>query len=65
MPGWGSWIGEGISKNRKQSKKSHLVTVEKGIRPDARKDAKLDRVIINEKHIKKVNLPFLMKFLLS
>jgi U3 small nucleolar RNA-associated protein 14 len=63
--GWGSWTGEGISKNRNHSKKPRLVTVEKGIRPDARKDAKLDRVIINEKRVKKVNAMFLMKLFLS
>lgn len=54
LPGWGSWTGAGIS--RKQERRNHgkvLVKVD-GIPKGNRRDAKLDRVIINEKRIKKV-----------
>ncbi|KAK2758169.1 hypothetical protein FQN54_004013 [Arachnomyces sp. PD_36] len=52
LPGWGSWTGEGVSKKQKKQEKRFLTTVE-GIKADKRKDAKLDRVIINEKRVKK------------
>lgn len=54
LPGWGSWTGAGIS--RKQERRNHgkvLVKVD-GIPKGNRQDAKLDRVIINEKRIRKV-----------
>jgi len=55
LPGWGSWTGAGISK--KQQRRSHsrqTTSTIKGVDPHKRKDAKLDRVIINEKRSKKV-----------
>lgn len=54
LPGWGSWTGAGIS--RKQDRRNHgkvLIRVD-GIPKENRQDAKLDRVIINEKRIRKV-----------
>lgn len=54
LPGWGSWTGAGIS--RKQERRNHgkvLVKVD-GIPKGNRQDAKLDRVIITEKRIRKV-----------
>lgn len=58
LPGWGSWTGEGISKNqkKKQKQKRDLTRVE-GVKPEDRKDAKLSRVIINEKRVRKVRDP--------
>lgn len=53
LPGWGSWAGEGVSKKQQKKQKRQLTTVE-GVKPDKRKDAKLSRVIINEKRVKKV-----------
>lgn len=53
LPGWGSWTGDGVSRKEKQRQKRVLTKVE-GIKPEKRKDAKLSRVIINEKRIKKV-----------
>jgi U3 small nucleolar RNA-associated protein 14 len=53
LPGWGSWTGDGVSRKEKQRQKRILTKVE-GIKPEKRKDAKLSRVIINEKRIKKV-----------
>lgn len=57
LPGWGNWTGEGISKKQKkrQNQKRFTTTVE-GVKPEERKDAKLSRVIINEKRLKKVSI---------
>ncbi|KAL6066780.1 Small-subunit processome, Utp14 [Balamuthia mandrillaris] len=62
LPGWGSWAGEGVRQrnNRKkkaQKKKAPRVQQPKGNINDSkpqRKDAKLQRVIINEKRDRKV-----------
>lgn len=53
LPGWGSWTGDGVSKKQQKRQKRFLNTVE-GVKPEERKDAKLQRVIINEKRQKKV-----------
>lgn len=55
LPGWGSWTGEGISKKQQKRQKRFLTTIE-GVKPENRKDAKLSRVIINEKRVKKVKI---------
>lgn len=52
LPGWGTWTGEGLDVSRWPRKK-FLRTV-KGISKDSRKDAKMAKVIINEKRVKKV-----------
>ncbi|KAJ5246041.1 hypothetical protein N7468_001024 [Penicillium chermesinum] len=52
LDGWGSWTGEGVSKKSQKNKKRFLTTVE-GVKPEQRKDAKLSRVIINQKRVKK------------
>ncbi|KAL3463429.1 Utp14 protein-domain-containing protein [Aspergillus heterothallicus] len=54
LPGWGNWTGDGVSKKQKKRQKRVLTTIE-GVKPEQRKDAKLSRVIINEKRIKKNN----------
>lgn len=55
LPGWGSWTGAGISKKEQRSANSQKTTTTiKGVDPSKRKDAKLERVIISEKRIKKV-----------
>lgn len=53
LPGWGSWTGTGISKREQKKAKGRFLTTVKGVAPEARKDARLDRVIVNEKRIKK------------
>jgi U3 small nucleolar RNA-associated protein 14 len=53
LPGWGSWGGAGISKKKQKQNKDRFSTTIKGVAPEQRKDAKLDRVIINEKRVKK------------
>ncbi|KAG8169750.1 hypothetical protein KVR01_000495 [Diaporthe batatas] len=53
MPGWGSWAGEGISKRALKRAKGKVMTKKEGIKRKDRKDAKMDRVIINEKRNRK------------
>lgn len=54
MPGWGSWTGEGISKRAQKRNKGKVLTKKDGIKKKDRKDAKLEKVIINEKRNRKV-----------
>lgn len=54
LPGWGSWVGEGVSAKEKKRHQGRFLTKVEGIKKKDRKDAKLDKVIINEKRIKKV-----------
>lgn len=61
LPGWGSWGGAGVKKNKNKKK---ILKVTKGIDADKRKDAKLAHVIINEKLNKKVHIQLLLLFLL-
>lgn len=56
MPGWGSWAGEGISKRALKRNKGKVMTKKEGIKRKDRKDAKLERVIINEKRNRKVSI---------
>lgn len=54
MPGWGSWTGDGISKRAQKRNKGKVTTTKKaGIKKKDRKDAKLDKVILNEKRNRK------------
>ena len=53
LPGWGSWVGEGISAKERNRQKGRFVEKEVGIKASDRRDANLDRVIMNEKRIKK------------
>ncbi len=53
LPGWGNWIGEGVSKKMQKRNKGRLLKKEEGIPQARRKDAKLERVVINEKRVKK------------
>ena len=54
LPGWGNWTGAGLSKKEQKRNKGRFMTKVEGIKEDKRQDAKLDRVIINEKRVKKV-----------
>ncbi|KAL2433675.1 hypothetical protein ABEF95_008555 [Exophiala dermatitidis] len=53
LPGWGSWTGEGVSKKAQKRAKGRFLTTIKGVSEEKRQDAKLERVIINEKRVKK------------
>jgi U3 small nucleolar RNA-associated protein 14 len=55
LPGWGSWTGDGVSKREKARNKGRFLTKTEGIKEHNRKDAKLERVIINEKRVKKAS----------
>ncbi|CAN8097967.1 unnamed protein product [Discula destructiva] len=50
MPGWGSWAGEGMSKRAAKRNKGKVTTTKKdGVKKKDRQDARLSKVIINEK----------------
>ncbi|CAG8956144.1 hypothetical protein HYFRA_00012061 [Hymenoscyphus fraxineus] len=53
LPGWGSWTGDGVSKREKARNKGRFLTKVEGVKAANRKDSKLERVIINEKRVKK------------
>lgn len=53
LPGWGSWTGAGIGKKAERRNKGKVLTKVPGVAAEKRQDAKLDRVIINEKRVKK------------
>ena len=53
LPGWGNWTGAGISKKQQKRDKGRFLTTIKGIAPEKRQDSKLDRVVINERRVKK------------
>lgn len=59
LPGWGSWVGEGVSSREQKRHQGRFLTKVEGIKKKNRKDAKLDKVIINEKRVKKVKIPSL------
>ncbi|KAI8631084.1 Utp14 protein-domain-containing protein [Xylariaceae sp. FL1651] len=51
LPGWGSWVGEGVSNRQKNQRR--FFTKKEGVKPEDRKDAKKSNVIISEKRVKK------------
>lgn len=59
MPGWGSWAGAGLSKSAKKTAARarhnplHKTKLPGGVKQDARKDRKLDNVIVSEKSDRK------------
>lgn len=54
LPGWGSWVGEGMSRTQqKRNKPRKAISKIEGVAAANRKDAKLPRVIVSEKRIKK------------
>lgn len=53
LPGWGSWAGEGVA-----GRKGRYLTKVEGVKRRDRQDAKLEKVIVNEKKVKKVCPPF-------
>lgn len=53
LPGWGNWTGEGLGKKVQKRNKGRILKTEEGIPKERRKDAKLDKVVINEKRVKK------------
>ncbi|KAI0168966.1 small-subunit processome [Hypoxylon sp. FL1284] len=53
LPGWGSWVGEGVSNREKKRHQGRFLTKKEGVKKNDRRDAKLKGVIINEKRNKK------------
>ncbi|KAI1387262.1 small-subunit processome [Hypoxylon trugodes] len=53
LPGWGSWVGDGVSNREKKRHQGRFLTKQEGITKKDRKDAGLQSVIINEKRNKK------------
>ncbi|KAL2264773.1 hypothetical protein VTJ83DRAFT_7283 [Remersonia thermophila] len=53
LPGWGSWVGEGVSKREQRRHQGRFVTKVEGVKKTDRKDYKLKGVIISEKRVKK------------
>ncbi|KAF2203361.1 Utp14-domain-containing protein [Delitschia confertaspora ATCC 74209] len=65
LPGWGTWTGSGLSKQAQKKNRGKVMVKVEGVKQaDKRKDMKLERVIINERKVKKntkflaTNLPF-------
>lgn len=56
LPGWGSWVGDGVSKKQKQKHAGRFITKVEGVKKKDRKDWKLERVIVNERRVRKVSL---------
>lgn len=60
MPGWGAWVGEGVTKPTRPPKKQPRIQKPKRakdglpVKPPTRTDDGLDHVIINQKRDKKV-----------
>ncbi|KAF4125553.1 U3 small nucleolar RNA-associated protein 14 [Geosmithia morbida] len=53
IPGWGSWVGDGISERQKKRNQGRFLKKVEGIKQKNRQDAKLDKVMINEKRNRK------------
>lgn len=54
LPGWGAWTGTGISKREEKRNKGKVTIKIEGIKKEKRVDRGLEKVIINEKRVKKV-----------
>ncbi|KAL8658317.1 MAG: hypothetical protein Q9226_001097 [Calogaya cf. arnoldii] len=53
LAGWGHWTGAGIGKKARRQNRNRVVSKQEGIPKAKRQDAKLDKVIINKKRVKK------------
>ncbi len=57
LPGWGSWVGDGVSAREKKRHQGRFITKVDGVKKKDRKDFKLKDVIISERRVKKVCAP--------
>jgi U3 small nucleolar RNA-associated protein 14 len=55
LPGWGNWVGDGVSKKQRQKHAGRYITKVEGVKKTDRKDRKLERVIVNERRVRKVS----------
>ncbi|KAI1380171.1 small-subunit processome [Hypoxylon crocopeplum] len=53
LPGWGSWVGDGVSNREKKRHQGRFLAKQEGVKKKDRKDVGLRNVIINEKRTKK------------
>ncbi|KAK4128449.1 Utp14-domain-containing protein [Parathielavia appendiculata] len=53
LPGWGNWVGEGVSNREKKRHQGRFITKVEGVKKKDRKDFKLKDVIVNEKRVRK------------
>ncbi|KAI2472914.1 small-subunit processome [Annulohypoxylon bovei var. microspora] len=53
LPGWGSWVGDGVSKRERNRHHGRFLAKQEGVKKKDRKDVGLKGVIINEKRNKK------------
>ncbi|KAI4196318.1 MAG: hypothetical protein LQ350_006635 [Teloschistes chrysophthalmus] len=53
LAGWGNWTGPGIGKKAQRRNQKRFLSKQEGVPTAKRQDAKLDKVIINEKRVKK------------
>ncbi|KAI1661980.1 small-subunit processome [Daldinia decipiens] len=53
LPGWGSWVGDGVSNREKKRHQGRFLTKQEGVKKKDRKDVGMQNVIVNEKRIKK------------
>ncbi|KAK5661937.1 hypothetical protein OQA88_10047 [Cercophora sp. LCS_1] len=53
LPGWGGWVGEGISNREKKRHQGRYVKKIEGVQQKDRQDYKLKGVIISERRVKK------------
>ncbi|KAB5566519.1 Utp14 protein-domain-containing protein [Coniochaeta sp. 2T2.1] len=53
LPGWGNWVGDGVSKKQRQKHAGIFITKVEGVKQKDRKDWKLERVIVNERRVRK------------
>ncbi|KAK4454074.1 Utp14 protein-domain-containing protein [Podospora aff. communis PSN243] len=55
LPGWGGWVGEGVSSREMKRHTGRFITKVDGVKQKDRKDFKLKGVIVSERTIKKNN----------
>lgn len=55
LPGWGNWVGDGVSARDRKKHAGRFITKVDGIKKKDRKDFKLEKVIVNEKRVRKVS----------
>jgi U3 small nucleolar RNA-associated protein 14 len=56
LPGWGGWVGEGVSNREKKRHQGRFVTKVEGVKKKDRQDFRLKGVIVSEKRVRKVCL---------
>lgn len=56
LPGWGSWVGEGVSNREKKRHQGRFITKVEGVKKKDRKDFRLKGVIVSEKRVRKVRI---------